>query len=404
MKKDRAGQNLAETEIRRRIASEGRITFADFMETALYHPEGGYYTTQKVVGAAGDYFTSPAAHPAFGALLALQLERIWEVMGRPEPFHTVEMGAGDGLLARDLVEFTKHLQPEFTRALEYLTTDRTTSSVAEMGITGCVISNELVDAFPVHRFRIDDGTLKETFVTINNAGELVEEFGAPSTPLISRRLENLGRPLPEGFKGEVNLDISPWMERVSRVLDRGFVITIDYGHEAEQLYSAKRSMGTLQTYFRHTDGSSPYQRIGRQDITAHVDFTAVVDEGRASGLSPLVLLSQAEFLNDIGMREIEKDISELKIDAYERDANLTAIRELVKPGGLGSYLVLIQQKRTGVRSFESLILDASRTTALPAPLLRPEHIPLFAGRLSQTEFTIDHLWPFDQDQHEDQSP
>jgi SAM-dependent MidA family methyltransferase len=273
-----------------------------------------------------------------------------------------------------------------------------------MGITGCVISNELVDAFPVHRFRIDDGTLKETFVTINHAGELVEEFGAPSTPLISRRLENLGRPLPEGFKGEVNLDISPWMERVSRVLDRGFVITIDYGHEAEQLYSAKRSMGTLQTYFRHTDGSSPYQRIGRQDITAHVDFTAVVDEGRASGLSPLVLLSQAEFLNDIGMREIEKDISELKIDAYERDANLTAIRELVKPGGLGSYLVLIQQKRTGVRSFESLILDASRTTALPAPLLRPEHIPLFAGRLSQTEFTIDHLWPFDQDQHEDQSP
>ena len=404
MKKDRVGQNLAETEIRRRIASEGRITFADFMETALYYPEGGYYTTKKVVGGAGDYFTSPAAHPAFGALLALQLERIWEVMGRPEPFHTVEMGAGDGLLARDLVEFTKHLQPEFTRALEYLTTDRTTSSVAEMGITGCVISNELVDAFPVHRFRIDDGTLKETFVTINHAGELVEEFGAPSTPLISRRLENLGRTLPEGFKGEVNLDISPWMERVSRVLDRGFVITIDYGHEAEQLYSAKRSMGTLQTYFRHTDGSSPYQRIGRQDITAHVDFTAVVDEGRASGLSPLVLLSQAEFLNDIGMREIEKDISELKIDAYERDANLMAIRELVKPGGLGGYLVLIQQKRTGVRSFESLILDASRTTALPAPLLGPEHIPLFAGRLSQTEFTIDHLWPLDQDQHEDQSP
>ncbi|HBJ30250.1 MAG TPA: hypothetical protein DDY93_02655, partial [Dehalococcoidia bacterium] len=163
MKKDRVGQNLAETEIRRRIASEGRITFADFMETALYYPEGGYYTTQKVVGGAGDYFTSPAAHPAFGALLALQLERIWEVMGRPEPFHTVEMGAGDGLLARDLVEFTKHLQPEFTRALEYLTTDRTTSGVAEMGITGCVISNELVDAFPVHRFRIDDGTLKEAF-------------------------------------------------------------------------------------------------------------------------------------------------------------------------------------------------------------------------------------------------
>ncbi|MDP6454790.1 MAG: SAM-dependent methyltransferase [SAR202 cluster bacterium] len=396
MHNDTPQRNIAESEIRRRIAVEGRITFADFMETALYHPEGGYYTTHKAIGASGAYFTSPAAHPAFGALLALQLERMWETLGAPDTFHVVEMGAGDGLMARDLANYAQHLRPAFRQALEYLTTDRAKSDAAVTGITGCVISNELVDAFPVHRFKIANGNLQEAYVTINEIGELAEEFGQPSTPLIAERLEKLGRPLPDGFAGEVNLGISTWMENVSQILNRGFVITIDYGLEADQLYSPIRSRGTLQTYFRHTDGSSPYQRIGRQDITAHVDFTAVVVEGRTAGLAPLVLFSQAEYLNELGMREIETKISSMELDSYERDANLMALRELVKPGGLGGFLVLIQQKGAGVRGFDELIPDVSRIQNLDAPMLRAEHIPLFAGRYPQSEFTLDHLWPPDE--------
>ena len=398
MSNDKSELNIAERAIRRRIASEDRITFAEFMEIALYHPEGGYYPTHKAVGAAGDYFTSPAAHPAFGALLALQLERMWEALGRPTPFHAVEMGAGDGLMARDLMGYAQQLRPEFGQALEYVTTDRATSDEAATGVTGCVISNELVDAFPTHRFKIDNGSLQEAFVTIGEAGELTEVFGAPSTPLIARRIEKLSHSLPDGFTGEVNLDISPWMERVSQVLKRGFVITIDYGLESDQLYSPSRTKGTLQTYFRHTDGSSPYHRIGRQDITAHVDFTAVVDDGRAVGLSPVVLLSQSEYLTDLGIREIERKISGLELDSYERDANLMALRELVKPGGLGGFLVLIQQNGADIRSFEELIPDPSRIQKLNAPTLRAEHIPLFAGRYPQSEFNLDHLWPFDQNQ------
>ena len=398
MRDDQTKQNLSEVEIRRRIAAEGRITFADFMETALYHPEGGYYTTHKAIGAAGDYFTSPAAHPAFGALLALQLERMWALLGRPKRFYTVEMGAGDGLMSRDLLDFAQRLEPEFAQALEYVTTDRTTSGIAESGVTGCVISNELVDAFPVHRFRIDSGSLLEVFVTTNDTGELIEELGEPSTPLIARRLEKLERSLPDGFRGEVNLHICSWMEQVSNLLNRGFVITIDYGHEADQLYSPSRSQGTLQTYFRHTGGSSPYQRIGRQDITAHVDFTAVIDEGRSAGLSPLVLLSQAEFLKDLGMGELEEKVGSLALDSYERDANLMALRELVNPGGLGGFLVLIQQKGAGVRSYDDLTPEASRIQSLNAPLLLADHIQLYAGRYPQNEFNMAQLWPFDQDE------
>lgn len=397
MQDDLTTQNPTEAEVRRKVAAEGRITFAQFMEIALYHPEGGYYTTRKAIGAKGDYFTSPAAHPAFGALLVLQMERMWNLLGRPDAFHIVEMGAGDCLMARDLLDFAHCLEPEFSKALEYLTTDRTTSSIAASDVTGCVISNELVDAFPVHRFQIDKGSLLEVFATTNDAGELVEELGEPSTPLIARRLEKLGRSLPDGFSGEVNLEISPWMNQVSRVLKRGFVITIDYGHEAEQLYSPSRSQGTLQTYFRHTDGSSPYQRIGRQDITAHVDFTAVVDEGKTAGLSPITLLSQAEYLGDLRLRDIEEKVSRLALGSFDRDANLMALRELVKPGGLGGFLVLIQQKGAGVRSYDDLIPDPSRIQSLSAPLLRAEHIPLYAGRYPQNEFNMDHLWPFDED-------
>ena len=218
MQDDLTTQNPTEAEVRRKVAAEGRITFAQFMEIALYHPEGGYYTTRKAIGAKGDYFTSPAAHPAFGALLVLQMERMWNLLGRPDAFHIVEMGAGDCLMARDLLDFAHCLEPEFSKALEYLTTDRTTSSIAASDVTGCVISNELVDAFPVHRFQIDKGSLLEVFATTNDAGELVEELGEPSTPLIARRLEKLGRSLPDGFSGEVNLEISPWMNQVSRVL------------------------------------------------------------------------------------------------------------------------------------------------------------------------------------------
>jgi len=392
-----ATQNSAEIEIRRKIASEGRVTFAEFMETALYHSGGGYYATQKAIGAEGDYFTSPAAHPAFGALLALQLECMWEKLGQPETFHAVEMGAGDGLMARDLLDYAQNLNPEFSSALEYVATDRTTSGIAVSGVTGCIISNELVDAFSVHRFRIDDGKLREVFVTVNEKSQLVEELGEPSTPLIAKRLEKLGRPLPDEFSGEVNLKIAPWTEQVSDVLKRGFVITIDYGHEADKLYAPSRSRGTLQTYFRHTDGSSPYQRVGRQDITAHVDFTAVIDEGRAVGLSPMVLLSQAEYLEEMGLRTMVEKIGDMDMDSFEREANLMALKELVKPDGLGRFLVLIQQKGAGVRSFEELIPDASRIQSLDAPILKAEHTPLHAGRFPQTEFTLDQLWPFDQD-------
>ena len=177
----------AEAEIHRLIATRGRITFAEFMEVALYHPGGGYYTSGDRVGASGDYYTSPSVHPAFGALLAVQLFQMWQLLGRPESFTVAEAGAGNGLLGRDIANSAADLPVPFRQALRYVCIDRRASAGLEAGldgvsrvcangvplrgVVGCVLSNELLDAMPVHQVTCEDGELKELYVVARD-GEL----------------------------------------------------------------------------------------------------------------------------------------------------------------------------------------------------------------------------------------
>ena len=186
--------------------------------------------------------------------------------------------------------------------MRYIAVDKGNVDDSREESVGCVLSNELIDAFPVHRFEIRDGSLFELLVDVDADGRFHSVAGEPSTPLLAERLDSLGVELPDGTRGEINLRIGEWVRRVSEIIERGFVVTIDYGYEAKELYSPERSRGTLQTYYKHTSGSSPYQWIGRQDITAHVDFTSVIEEGRAAGLRPLCLMTQAEYLNRLGLK------------------------------------------------------------------------------------------------------
>lgn len=386
-----------EPKIRDRIAKQGKITFADFMGLALYDADYGYYAKASTLTEARDYFTSPAAHPAFGALLAVQFERMWEVLGRPERFVVVEMGAGSGLLAHNIVAYASTLTAGFVRALRYVAIERHSQSgqvgsgpagvqrltgdgVPLSDIVGCFVSNELVDAFPVHRFRVEGGRLTELFVGLDDEGGLIEIAGEPSTSLLATRLGERASRLPDGFQGEINLAIGPWMKDISTALRRGFVLTIDYGHEADDLYSSKRPRGTLQTYYRHTQGSSPYQRIGRQDITAHVDFSAVTDEGRSVGLRPLGLLTQAEFLRRLGLAGMLDRLRRMGLPQHERDANRLAMLELAKSDGLGGFRVLVQKRGTDVGSLSELAPSEERTSSPDVPLLGRERLRLLEGR------------------------
>jgi len=346
-----------------RIEREGPITFRDFMEMALYHPQHGYYVHRQPLGRQGDYLTSPEVGPLFAALVGRQLAEMWEVLGRPHPFQVVEMGPGRGSLARDLLAWARRARPHLFAALRYGLVERSAALRAAQeqalacagltahhlpclppeGIEGCLLSNELVDSFPVHRVLVRQGELWEVYVAWDGQ-HLREELGPPSTPALADYFHRLGLWPGEGCYAEVNLEALDWMRRVGQALRRGFVLTFDYGYEAQELYAPWRRQGTLLCFYRHRPGSDPYLRLGWQDMTSHVDFTSLVAAGREVGLRPLGMASQAEFLTRLGIQDALRGEG---LDMEEALARRRMATELLDPAGLGRIRVLVQEKGVG---------------------------------------------------------
>ena len=394
-------------EIVSRIAAKGKVSFADFMEVALYHPTGGYYVRQTPGGAGRDYYTSPTAHPSYGALIAVQLHRMWDLLDRPTFFDAIEMGAGAGHLGRDVTDYARRIPGRFIDALRYTALDRTVPEAAlDIGtpgyrrvrasgaplanVVGCFLSNELLDAFPVHRLQVNEGTVKEVFVTFEG-GEFIEILADPSSPLVAERAEALGVPMREGYRGEVSMAVRPWVADVAAALQAGFVLTIDFAHAAGD--EDTNDGGSLRTYYRHTSGGSPYEHVGSQDIAAAVDFQHIVDEGVKAGLQRVVLSTQAEYLRRLGMTRWLEKLRAEDLTQRERDANLLAMRDLVKPDGLGSFKVLVQEKGTGATGADMLPPTAPAVDALEAPLLRPDDLRLIEARYPHAAVEYQEMWP-----------
>jgi SAM-dependent MidA family methyltransferase len=437
----------AEQHVWELVHRQGRISFARFMETALFSPRGGYYTSPKHLEDRGDYFTSPAAHPLFGALLAIQLEQMWELLDRPPRFTVVEPGAGSGQLGRDIVHFSAALTPGFASALRYVALDRFAPSPAAQGasaqplvsagiplrgLVGCILSNELVDSFPVHRFQVQEGRVRELFVTLQDS-QLAETLDEPSTPELARRLGPFVDSLPDGFRGEVNLALEPWMAEAAGALERGFVLTVDYGGVAEELYAPRRRRGTIQCYYRHTVSDDPYLRVGRQDITAHVDFTALEAAGRRHGLATLGFTGQAEFLITLGALAFQDALARRahgegedgqrargsgggehkrgtsggrgeykKLGQSVYMTNRMGMEELLRPQGLGGFRVLAQGRGVGSSRLWGFWPDnprrqelLERISGMEPPLRGPEHAPLLEGRYPHQALAGEVLGPWD---------
>ena len=337
--------------IRDRIREKGRITFAEFMETALYDPDHGYYTSgREPVGTRGDYLTGPEMHPAFGAMIARWVAGRWREMGSPSPFDVVEIGAGTGLLHAAIAAYLEKFEPELQRTLHYRAVEirgvrsqsgesaievlESLAHIPDGSITGCIVSNELVDAFPVHVVVVEGRDLREIYVAWDGE-RFVEVTGEPSTPQIPSYFDRLGIVLPEGYRTEVNLEALGWIRQVAAKLSRGYVLTIDYGYTADEYYSPERRRGTLLCYYRHTSSEDPYVRVGQQDITAHVDFTSLMEAGRKAGLEVVQFTTQRDFLLAQGIREwLER--------ANPRERR--AILSLIDPRGMGGFKQLVQKK------------------------------------------------------------
>ncbi len=365
---DTAGNPRLEEIIRRRIEEKDGIPFSEFMELCLYHPEEGYYMAPgSRIGKSGDFFTSSSVHSLFGRLISRQLRQMWEILGGGL-FTIAEQGAGEGHLALDILEGAAAEAPEFYRNLRYRIVEVSPEGrkrQAEVlgghgnrvdwcelddleGLEGCLLSNELVDAFPVHLIENRGGELREVFVISRGEG-FAEELRSPSTSEIPAYFERLGISPAEGNRAEVNLKAVRWMRQIGGVLRRGFVMTIDYGYSARDLFAPFRREGTLMCYYRHIAGENPYQRIGRQDITAHIDFTTLEKVGEKERLNPLYFGEQYRFLLGLGFLETLMEMQERETDENRaRDLRLTLKNLIVPEGGMGEiFKVLIQGKAVG---------------------------------------------------------
>ena len=261
-------------------------------------------------------------------------------------------------------------------------------------IEGCFISNELIDSFPVNRFMIQNGALKEIFVSLDHNRDFVEIIENPSTEKILDRISKVMPGLPENFVGEVNLNISPWIKDVSRALKRGFVVTIDYGHLNNELYSSIRSSGTIQTYYKHANGFSPYENIGEQDITAHVDFSQLISGGDYYGLNPIIFGTQSEYLKKIGFMKIYNTLRNTDLNLIEKQANMMGMLELIRPEGLGSFKILIQEKHTGISGFAQLLPIVETNVRDRLPILESHHIPLLQGKYPHLQALKHETWHY----------
>jgi SAM-dependent MidA family methyltransferase len=357
------------------IRQEGKITFARFMEAALYDPEDGYYITPgEKIGPQGDYFTSTDLHPVFGKLLARQIIEMDGLLDHPGEFVLLEMGAGKGLLCHDILTGLREFAPDFPvgqsnlyRRIRYLIVERSPLMVERQKellgpflkdscrvewhenleskrLTGCILSNEFFDAFPVHPFVITERGLQEVYVVFKD-GKFTEQLGTPSRSELADHIKRIGLELPSGFRGEINLEALRWMKEVGRSLKQGFVITMDYGYHAEELYGPHHQNGTLLCYHRHKVRENPYDLVGQQDITAHVDFTSLAKAGEDTGLQPMGFTDQTHFLMGLGIaQEMEILAARMENDAKAKK-EFELMRELMRPDDMGKTFKILFQKK-----------------------------------------------------------
>ena len=350
-----------------RARTRGPLTFAEYMDLALYHPELGYYTgAAQQSGRAGDFFTSVDIGPVFGHLLAVQLAEMWPMVdGAATRFDLVEAGAGNGRLARDILDAAVETPP-FYDAIRLHLVERSAAArhaqaavlaahlptIASSGpdlpdmIRGVIYANELLDAFPVHRVTMTHDGLREIHVDADG-GHVVERLEQVRTAGLAEYLKDLGVAIPVGSRAEVNLLALQWLRSAARRLERGFLMLIDYGDQAARLYGAAGRQGTLTAYHRHTDATEPADWLdapGDWDLTSHVDLTSIVACAERHGLQCLGALDQTYFLLGLGAAEIAGSAGDGRAGLTKR----LAVKTLLQPGGLGSTLkVLLFGKGVG---------------------------------------------------------
>jgi SAM-dependent MidA family methyltransferase len=340
-----------------KIQKDGPLSFHDYMEMALYYLGLGYYTSPaEKIGKKGDYYTSPYLTYLFGDMIARQMEEMWVKLDKA-PFTIVEYGAGPGTLCNDILNQLKNC-PDLYEVVNYCIIEKSPAmrklqgellsekvrwvdSIGELKeFTGCVLANEVVDNFAVHLVEMQD-ELMEVYVDYDGG---FRELLQPSDIKLKEYLEELRVELPRGYRAEINLQAIDWISEVAASLKKGFLLTIDYGNTSPVLYTEARRLGTLLCYYKHSINENFYSNIGEQDITAHVNFSALSHYGKKYGLQTIGLTTQSHFLQALGLSNHLRAIESRSGNELESTAErMMAINNFLVDMGR-KIKVLIQQK------------------------------------------------------------
>ena len=368
------------------IREHGPIPFSRYMDLCLYHPDLGYYSRNaEQFGKAGDFYTSSDVHAVFGRLLARHFEEIWRVLGAPKRIEILELGPGRGLFAQDVLDWSEKKFPSFFEALHYSLAEQSPvlrqrlqvtlerqfrtakvslagGSVSDhakgigKGITSVVpndiptaralapevpiiiFANEFFDALPVEVL-----SRQGQLLISEKDGQFVETWHPPS-PEAMEFLDRYSVHPEAGERVEASLIARRYMSQIAAAIERGVIIAIDYGYtRQEQL--AGRHRGTIAAYRQHSVSPNPYEAPGEQDITAHVNFTALAAAAEAQGMQPQPLVTQSQFLMGIGEHNQFADVFEDCQLPQERAKAALQLKHLVTPAGMGeTFHVLIASK------------------------------------------------------------
>jgi SAM-dependent MidA family methyltransferase len=360
--KSSLAQSLSE-----RIKNDGPLTFRDWMQVALYDPVEGYYRkhNRKIWGREGDYRTSPERSELFAATFARYFAELYGRLGNPESFSIVEAGGGEGQFAAGVLQTLRNYFPNVFAATHYVfdeigeparmvARDRLTTFDGQVEFAsldhlridcGVVFTNELIDAFPVHRVVVVDGELCEYYVNVADQGKFAWTIGPPSTPRLAAYVKQHDIHLSDGQSAEINLEVEPWLKLVAESLKRGYVVTVDYGAETPELYSrSERFDGTLRGFHKHGLVDSVLEARGDHDLTSTVNWTVFKAMGETAGLKTLAFARQDKFLLEQGLLE-QLQLQSEGISEAEKIRLSTAARDMILPNSMAaSFQVLVQEK------------------------------------------------------------
>jgi SAM-dependent MidA family methyltransferase len=356
-------------QLREQILREGPISFRDWMASALYDSEFGYYQRSDLRrwGRAGDYRTAPETSQVFGATFGQYFADCFDLLGNPDQAVICEAGAGGGDFADACLIFLQDYQPAFFETVSYRIDEISRSSQKKIRRKlksfgdklkfesvfgepaarwdGIIFSNELLDAFPVTRVMVKDGELRELRVAADRSGGFCWDTERDADLVFAEYLDEVGLFLVEGQTGDISLGARDWWSRAANMLRNGFLITVDYGNEAVELFAhGVRPDGSLRALADHQLQLDPLASPGRLDLTSSVDWTTIRNAGEAAGLETVFFGGLDRFLLEAGALDVLEQLAEERDEATVVSLR-HSVRDLILPGGLaGSFQVLVQRK------------------------------------------------------------